>query len=147
MYQELSEQQITAEIVAIYPGSKCDFFKRNDKFTGTIKINFKDEATFKNAIEARIKIREQRYMMEEYKHQPKVIKCNRCQKFGHIERLCNSTRPKCGKCSTEDHETNDCTIEKENYKCAHCLKNHITGDKSCDVMRSKESQLLNRYNV
>ena len=140
-------QDLSAEITAMYPNSECDFFERNGEFTGTLKIKFKDEDTLKNAIQARLTIKHQKYMVEEYKHHPKVIKCNRCQKFGHVERLCNSPRPKCAKCSSEGHETNDCIVETEDYKCAHCNLNHITGDKVCEIMRNKVSQLANRHNV
>ena len=146
IYQDLSEEDLVAEITATYPDSELDFFKKNDEFTGTLKIKFKDEETLENAIKARLTIRRQKYMIEEYKYQPKVIICNRCLKFGHVQRLCNSTKPKCAKCSQE-HETKDCVVERENYKCAHCSKNHITGDKTCEIMRNKMSQLVNRYNV
>ena len=147
IYQNLSQEQIIAEIEKTYPNSKYDFFQHDGNFTGTLKITFKDENTLTSAKFTGLGINLQKYAVEDYKYKPKVIKCNRCQKFGHIERLCNSETPKCAKCATEGHKTDDCVVESANYKCAHCSQNHITGSKICEVIRNKESQLANRNNA
>ena len=74
---------------------------------------------------------------------PRVIKCNRCQKFNHIGRLCRANAPKCAKCGNA-HETSSCTVTKENYKCCHCGENHETGDPECEDMKTKLEEIKNR---
>ena len=140
---EESIEEIEAEILHKYPGTKCEFFKKDNKFTGTIKISFKDEKTLQDAIENRIKIFNQVYIMELFKMKPRVIKCYYCQKFGHIGRVCRANSPKCGKCG-QSHETKSCNVLQESYKCCHCEGNHITGDPECEVIKSKLEEIANR---
>ena len=140
-----SVEAIENEVKEKYPGAKCDLFKRPDEsFTGTMKVTFADEETLNNSISNRFTLFNQRYLVEVYKPKPKVIKCNRCQRFGHVGRLCRSINPKCGKCCSVNHETNVCSVEAENYKCAHCSGGHMTGDKKCEEMINKEADLLRR---
>ena len=112
--------------------------------TGTVKVTFNSQKDLQDVTLDRIKIFAQRYLMEEYKPSPRVIKCHRCQGFGHIARLCRSNLPKCGKCGETSHESDSCTSSV--LKCAHCNENHITGDKSCKVMKQKLEQIKERYN-
>ena len=85
------------------------------------------------------------YSVEAFTPKPKIIKCNKCQLFGHVSRLC-SNKPVCGKCSKNDHETKDCEVEPDDYKCAHCDGNHITGSYTCEMVKQKMEQLLSRGN-
>ena len=72
-------------------------------FTGTVKVIFKDEETVEKAIERKIRINTQVYFVEKLNPKPRVIKCNTCQPFGHISRLCrNKDNPVCGKCSCKE---------------------------------------------
>ena len=80
--------------------------------------------------------------MEEYKPLPRVIKCNRCQAFGHIARRCRAEKPKCGKCSEQSHETMNCTSSAK--KCAHCNEGHETGNSACHVIKSKLDEIRQR---
>ena len=147
IYTEEGEDAITNDIAEKYPGAKADVFKRHDgTFMGTIKVQFSDEEQMNKATTERFRLLGQRYYMEEYQPKPRVIKCNRCQRFGHIGRLCRSRKPKCGNCCSEDHETKDCLVEAASYKCAHCSGNHSTGSKECEVWKSKEEELMRNYN-
>ena len=138
-----SEEEIEEEILKKYPDAKCEFFKRQNRFTGTIKISFKDEKALQNAIESRINIFHQKFIVEVFKMKPRVIKCNRCQKLGHVSRVCRAPSPKCGKCGNS-HETTNCTEVKENYKCCHCEKNHETGNPECEIMKQKLDDIKKR---
>ena len=139
--ENTTEEDIINEILSSYPEANVDIFKRNDKFTGTIKIEFKSEEDFETAMKNRVKIFEQNYIMERYQYRPKVIICRYCQIFGHVYRVCGNRnkgyKPRCGKCTSTDHETKDCTKNPEEYKCSHCEKNHETGSRVCEVFKSK----------
>ena len=146
VYDDISEDEITRNINQNYPGTKHELFKKNDEFTGMIKVTFNNETDLKAAIVNRFKIKSRYYMVESFKHKPRVIKCNTCQRFGHVSRLCRAKEnPICGKC-TNNHETNDCTADVSEHKCYHCSKtDHITGSYSCEKMKEKYQELMDRY--
>ena len=141
------EEDIIEEIKTTYPDANVDLFKRNDKFTGTLKIEFNSEEDYERASNNKVKIGRQRYIMERYHYRPRVIICKYCQMFNHVARICRNRakeRPKCGKCAEVDHETKDCTKEREHYKCSHCEGNHETGHKECEVMKAKLESIIDR---
>ena len=82
----------------------------------------------------KIKFCHQRYIVEEYKRKSRVIKCNKCQGWGHIHRYCTKSA-KCGKCA-ENHESNSCSITS-GFKCAHCNEDHQAGSFDCAVYKEK----------
>ena len=143
VHLEESIEDTEAEIISKYPGTKCEFFKRNGRFTGTVKITFKNQRALQTAIDNRIQIFNQKYILEVYKMKPRVYKCNNCQKFGHIARICRATSPKCGKCGNS-HATTSCTETVENFKCCHCSQNHETGNQQCEVMKNKLEEITSR---
>ena len=75
--------------------------------------------------------------MEEYKRKSRVIKCNKCQSWGHVHRYCNKSA-KCGKCAG-NHETLTCNITS-GFKCAHCGQDHKAGSQDCEVLKTKVAQ-------
>ena len=81
---ETTEEDLINEIRSKYPNANVDLFKRNEKFTGTLKIEFNSEEEFQTALKNRVQIFEQRYIMERYHYRPRVIICKYCQKFGHV---------------------------------------------------------------
>ena len=145
---ETSEEDLIDEIKSSYPQSTVSLFKRNDKFTGTLKIEFSTEEEFERAMKNRVKIFEQRYIMEKYNYKPRIIICKYCQIFGHVARVCRSKlkgKPaRCGKCAEFNHETKDCMKDQENYKCCHCEANHETGAKNCEMMKNKLEEIKER---
>ena len=143
VFLDESVEDIENEILTKYPVTKCEFFQRDGKFTGTIKVSFKDEKCLQTAIDSRVRIFNQVYILEMFKMKPRVIKCNRCQKIGHISRICRAPSPKCGKCGNP-HETNSCIEPKENYKCCHCEQNHETGNSDCEKMKQKLDEIKSR---
>ena len=143
VYEDYPQDEIEEEIKNNYPVSKVEFFKRNGEFTGTIKLIFNDRKSLVDALTGRvICIHSNRHLLEEYKPSPRVIKCNRCQAFGHIARRCRSTKPKCGKCGEDSHESEGCNSSVR--KCAHCNEQHETGNRNCKVMKQKLEEIINR---
>ena len=134
------------EIEGQFPGARIEFFKKGTKFIGTIKIIFKDEESLKAAIETKCRIDNQIYALEVFIPKRRVIKCNFCQKFGHISRRCwNQDKPVCAKCGN-NHETKDCTVDEQDYKCVHCSGNHIAGSFACEKVKEKMEQIESRNN-
>ena len=136
VFDDVSETDIESSIKEKFENADCDFFKRKSdgRFTGMIKVDFKDRATLQEVIKGKITICSQRYIVEEYRRKSRVVKCNKCQGWGHIYRFCTRD-PKCGKCS-EKHETDSCTITS-GFKCAHCKEDHKAGSSVCKVFKEK----------
>ena len=145
--EDEDDEAVARNIQENYPGAKAELFKTSDgNFMGTMKVKFNGKEQMDKARTERFKLFRSNYYMEPYQPKPKVIKCNRCQRFGHIGRLCRSVKPKCGKCTSEEHETKDCRVEAKDYKCVHCNGNHSTGSKDCEVWKNKEEELARNYN-
>lgn len=143
VYLDNSEEQLTEELKGKYSCiKKVELFKKNNNFTGTIKLIFNTRQELLDCLTDRIKIFNQRYIMEEYKPLPRVIKCNRCQTFGHIARRCRAEKPTCGKCGEQTHETMNCSSSVK--KCAHCNEGHETGHSTCHVMKTKLDEIRQR---
>ena len=113
-----------------------------------IKVIFKTEDDLKQAIANKFTISHRKYIVEEFIQKPRVIKCNICQRFGHVSRLCRSkNNPRCGKCSQEGHETKNCNTDPAEHKCFHCQQNdHVAGSYSCPIVQEKLQELRERQN-
>lgn len=146
--EEITEDDITDEIKKTFPDIEVDFFHNKDEeFTGTIKLMFKSEEELEDALKIRVGLFQQRYIIEKYIYRPRVIKCNFCQKFGHVARVCRSENPVCGKCSRTNHETINCQTPTSQHKCYHCHGKHETGNRNCDIMKQKLGEIMSRNNA
>lgn len=143
LYDDVSENDIKQAITCEFPNAECDFFKRNGTFSGIVKVDFKSRSDLLKAMEDKIKINSQRYIVEEYQRKSRVIKCSKCQGWGHIYRFCTKD-PKCGKCA-EKHESITCKITA-GFKCAHCKEAHKAGSPECKVFKQKIAQFSNNQN-
>ena len=143
---ELDEETIDQEIKSNYPGVKHELFKNKEgEFIGMIKVVFPDINSLNKAIENKFHIAGRKFVVQLFQHKPKIIKCNKCQKFGHISRRCrNQDKIVCGKCC-QNHETSECTASETEYKCFHCKQtDHITGSYSCVKVKELLKQLESR---
>ena len=145
VYVDRTEEEIENAITSKYPGSELEFFKRNDRFTGTIKVKFSQEGDLENAMQNRIEIFEQMCIVEKFVFKPRVIMCRNCIKYGHVQRLCRQDNPVCGKCKSQEHATENCVVEERYFKCFHCDGNHQAGSKSCLIHQAKEEELRSRF--
>ena len=141
VYQDKTEEELEGQITNTFPDAECDFFMKNEEFMGIIKVKFQTEDQLKEAMQNKISIYNQKYIVEKYISKRRIIRCMKCQRFGHIERLCRETKPVCGKCTSRNHETRQCQAPEANFKCYHCKENHMTGDKECPVIIEKMDEL------
>lgn len=142
VYDNFDEQEMKGDILKNYPDADCEFLKRkqDQRFMGMIKVDFKSRDRLLEVIDDNITICHQRYMVEEYRRKSRVIKCNKCQGWGHIHRYC--VKPaRCGKCA-DKHESNTCTITS-GFKCAHCGGDHKAGSSDCKTYKEKMAQFAN----
>lgn len=69
-----------------------------------------------------------RYIGSVEPYQIKQKRCHRCQRFGHLARMCQE-KPRCGHCA-EDHEKRNCPPGVR-PRCLDCKGDHPTGDRRC----------------
>ena len=140
---EESVDDITEDIQAAYPGTTLDFFRRNMKITGTIKIIFNNNESYTKAMkDGGIKICGCKYLIEEIVFKPRVIRCFRCQSYGHIGKNCRAKEAICGKCCKVGHESRDCETPSTNKaRCFHCKEPHSTGSKECSEYKRVEDKV------
>ena len=74
---------------------------------------------------------------------PNLLRCYRCQMFGHHEDKCNGTQL-CGKCSLVgvDHQISTCT---NSIKCANCGLNHATSSNECSFRLTQTEIISVKY--
>ena len=80
-----------------------------------------------------------RYRVREFIYKP--VRCYKCQKFGHIAKLCKGTK-RCAKCGGE-HDYGEC--DEVRPKCCNCGGGHSAAYWGCELMtRETEIQSVKR---
>ena len=102
------------------------------------RLILKDEDTKKRLLRDGINLDMMHYRciqaIEDTKSHPKVMQCFKCQKLGdHLSGSCTNEQ-KCVLCSGP-HRKADCTVTKENFKCANCKGNHAAWSQECPWLR------------
>ena len=135
-------EDITEAIQHNYPGTELDFFRRNGQLTGTVKVIFKDHSSYEKAMnEGGLRLCGVKYNMDQYHPKPKVIRCYKCQNYGHIAPKCRAKESRCGICCLTGHQSNQCSSKTTNPKCIHCKGDHFTGSKICKEFKLVEDKL------
>lgn len=77
---------------------------------------------------------------------PRPMRCMKCQRFGHTQKKCRSTNPKCGKCA-EEHQTYEC--KSTIIKCTNCNGNHLAKEKTCPkfILENEINALKHTKNI
>ena len=128
---ELSEQDIIDSIEETYPNSTAMRFVKKDRTPlGTVKIVFKSGQLHEKALNGGIFVDNIYYRTQKFIQTGiQIIRCFKCQKFGHISMNCKSDIA-CGHC-TDTHKYKDCTMKHEAPKCVNCSKAHTSDSTNC----------------
>ena len=141
---ELSEEDIIDSIVENYPDSTASRFVKEDRTPlGTVKIVFKSGQLHEKALNEGIFVDNIYYRTQKFIQTGiQIIRCFKCQKFGHISMNCKSDTA-CGHC-TDIHKYKDCTMKHEAPKCVNCSEAHTSDSTSCTAYLR---QLITVYNA
>ncbi|KAK6182067.1 hypothetical protein SNE40_009831 [Patella caerulea] len=108
---------------------------RQGKAIRTVQLTFKKDDTPQGII----------YMLYErrpvHPYIPKVKRCTKCQRIGHLEKFCRGTAI-CGKCGN-NHKTEDCRASQA--KCVNCKGNHGADSPKCPKYINTKSILTMQY--
>lgn len=78
------------------------------------------------------------------KYRTDAMRCNKCQRYGHVTALCKAELPTCGHCA-KGHWTNQCNIEATNPYCINCrISGHAARDFRCPAMEERSRIQDNR---
>lgn len=115
---------------------ECEEIKLVERINGTSKfktafITLSNEDVMRGILEkGKIKIGFGLFAVKKYISK-KVIQCHRCQKYGHIAKICQSKIEICGFCS-ESHITKLCP-RKMPDKCVNCFTNKPAFHYDCEA--------------
>ena len=75
-----------------------------------------------------------------------VMRCYRCQKYGHNARNCKNQQ-RCGHCAAPGHGHEECQFKDQEAKrrCANCIGKHIAGSRECpkqeeEICRARQAR-------
>jgi len=84
-----------------------------------------------------------------------IIRCFKCNKFGHKSADCKESHDSCGLCS-ESHKTKDCKKQESEHCCINCKQfnsikqqailatNHSSFDKSCESFKRIKNIIISK---
>lgn len=82
-----------------------------------------------------------------------VARCYKCQKFGHMAKVCNAKKDTCGHCAEEGHTYKECKNKKKAAKCVNCSRynlpsSHEANAADCPTYIREKSRLslMTKYN-
>ena len=75
------------------------------------------------------------------KRNTKIVRCFRCQQFGHISSRCTRSHSTCGSCAG-DHNSSQC--KTKSHSCSNCGKNHPAWSPHCLHYKAIAANLLKR---
>ena len=96
--------------------------------TASLLVEFQDSKHANQAMAHGLNWRGMRHGCERADREGRLLRCGRCQAYGHLGAKCTTTFDRCGKCS-EHHDTRTCKSKVR--KCASCGGGHRAGNKQC----------------
>ena len=68
-----------------------------------------------------------RHTCEREEKEHKLVRCNKCQAYGHLDNKCSSPQ-RCGRCAGFHHKA---TCTSTTVKCSSCGQGHVARNKGC----------------
>ena len=96
--------------------------------TASLLVEFQDANHANQAVAHGLHWRGMRLGCERADKEGRLLRCSRCQAYGHLVAKCTITYDRCGKC-TECHKTRAC--KSKIRKCASCGGGHPAGNNRC----------------
>lgn len=80
-----------------------------------------------------------------------IIRCFKCQRFGHLAKECQSKTDVCSHCAEEGHSIKECLEKEWSYRCSNCKQakvsyNHNVNDFACPKYTKERERLIMQTN-
>ena len=131
----------------LHPENIHRLARKNGDPTTLVLFKLKTEGEEQHAKRFGIKIDNKIKYIREYVNKEKlIIRCFKCNKFGHLSNSCknnNSLCPRCG--SNKQNCKGNCP--KQRLKCVNCLGNHSARWEECKKYKEKMKEVTQAINV
>ena len=108
----------------------------SEKVMASLIVGFQDLKHANRALADGLNWQGRRHRCERVEREGKLIRCSRCQAYGHLAAKCTAPY-RCGKCSSY-HHTKSCTSKIR--KCASCGGGHRAGNNHCvEKLKAKKN--------
>ncbi|XP_034065952.1 uncharacterized protein LOC117542404 [Gymnodraco acuticeps] len=135
---EIGIEELKKEI----KGGKVSVVKRlPTRYQGKIVDSLSVLLQFEETIQQKIMIGCMSFPVREFI--PKLLRCFKCQRFGHVADKCKATKPRCPTCAGE-HEYGSCAAGAK-VKCCNCGGEHSAAYQGCEVQ--KKAKEVQRFKV
>jgi len=121
------------------------------KTASSVILSFKNPHDADKAIKLGLSLNARALTTHKLTSQP--IQCFKCQKYGHLSKVCRAKSPACGLC-TGPHDTNSCqsthargkpcntpTCSHVEPKCSNCNGQHPAFFKDCPVRKAERERI------
>ena len=135
-----NENHTIGERVSVYNPIIGDVAWTNDsseKVMSSLMVGFRDLKHANRALANGLYWQGRRHRCERVAGTGQLIRCSRCQGYGHLYKACSASH-KCGRCAGS-HDTKTC--KSEIVKCASCGGAHPAGHQRC-LVKAKERRNL-----
>ena len=97
------------------------------KRKSSLMVGFLDPEDANHALNHGLFWQRHRHMCEREEKNHRLLRCNKCQAYGHLDAKCSDPR-RCGKCAGSHHTA---TCKSTTVKCASCGHGHKVGNNKC----------------
>ena len=102
-----------------------------------IMLKAKNNTLMNLALTSKIDINGTENVIREYIDKT-VIRCTKCQKFGHAKSKCKAEHQVCVRCASTGCKIRDC--QKPTRTCENCKGNHASSHKACPKLESLQRE-------
>ena len=126
-----------------YKSVKRIHSRQRDAPTTLFRLILNDEETKKRLLKEGINLDQMHYKcipaLEDSRTFPKINQCFKCQQIGDHQTSECKNEQKCVLCAGP-HRKAECTVTKENFKCANCSECHASWSRECRHYQEAISQ-------
>lgn len=138
----VTEEEIKLSLLNqnITPKNIKRFVLRSGEALKTVKVTLGLKSEKDLILSNGVKLGYESFRCVEFKEQPKVTQCFRCQSFEHTSHTCNKT-VKCLRCAGEHRISDDC--KNASLKCCNCGESHFSNYKGCKAYKAAAASIVN----
>ena len=120
---------------------------KNGDPTTVVLFKLKNEGEEQHAKRFGIKTDNKIKYMREYVNKEKlIIRCFKCNKFGHLSNSCKNNNSLCPRCGSNKQKCKG-NCPKQHWNCVNCLGNHSAAWEGCKKYKEKLKEVTQAINV